>query len=397
MTRQSRIPHLLAYLTAACTGCVMEAAPDEHAGRIVHAIPGGANAAFADMQPPFHRVDEAVGDTISNVAIAHDTSSRAVTASRTSTGNLELVSWDISTTGTIIARDTETAGPASEIAIAQASDMVTAFRNSAGDLEIISWEVAANGVISKLHEAAAGAVSKVAVTRQPSGSGVVTAFRNASGDLGLIAWDVALVGGAITRKGDNGAGAVSHVAITTTQISCNCVVTAVRNSAGNLQLTSWQVTGAQNIVRIDDDEGGAISDVALTSVQMSNTSQFIVAGVRDSNAKLQLIVWEVTSTGHLVRHGEAIGGAISDVAISTDGVAQVISAVRDGSGELKLIGWEVTSTGNLVREGEDAAGAVSNVALTSSFKSGGKRFAMPAMRDGDGRLRVITWQTNLTP
>ena len=46
--RKSRISHFLAFLTAACTGCVMDAAPEGHAAQ--HIL-GAPSAVFTDVRP----------------------------------------------------------------------------------------------------------------------------------------------------------------------------------------------------------------------------------------------------------------------------------------------------------------------------------------------------------
>jgi hypothetical protein len=349
---------------------------------------------------PFRRIDQEADSAVSHVAIAHASASRAVTAARSAAGNLELITWDVNSDGFIAQKQKEIAGPASEIAIAQpglSDDVVTAFRNSGGNLELISWDiVAGTGGIDKLDEASAGAVSQVAVSRVPIGIGVVTAFRNGSGDLGLIAWEVG-VGGAISRKGDATAEAITDVAITTIFDPFDGVVTAARNNAGDLVLTTWEVTAGKQLIRRDDAVAGPVSDLALATVRVAFNKELVVTAVRNGSGNFELIAWEITSTGQIVRRGEAGGGAISDIAVAADGTAQLVSAIRDSGGDLKLIAYEVSATGQFVREGEAAAGAVNSVALTGSFASSGRKFAVPAMRDSAGDLRLISWQTNLTP
>jgi hypothetical protein len=364
---------------------------------------------------PLRRADSAATAAIRSVAITHASSARAVTATVTTAGDLSLSSWDVGGDGAISHKDDDSAGGISELAIAHPDNfVVTAFRNSQKNLQLITWSVASNtGVITRLDDDSAGEVSKVAATELPVGSGVATAFRNKQGDLGVIAWEIAAFGD-ITRKGSATAEAVSDVAITTVRNPWNGVVTAARNAAGHLVLTSWEVTQAKQFIRRDDDEAGGVSALALATVTVNEFGhELVIAAVRDDEGELQLIAWQVSPTGQLVRRGEVQAGEISDLAIATDGTRQqVITAVRDTGGDLKLIAWEVSSSGEFVREGEASAGAIQTVgcgdpnapadsghslALTSSFTSSGRRFAMPAMCDGAGAQRLISWQTNLTP
>lgn len=349
---------------------------------------------------PFLRKDDGTDVSISDVAIAAASGNLAVTAARSAAGNLALVTWELNSDGNITRKQDDSGGPATEIAITQpgfSSNVVTAFRDSGGDLELVSWDVVAGtGALDRIGEHSAGPVSKIAMSRLPNAVGVVTAFRDGGGDLGLIAWETPS-GGGITRHGDATAEAITDVAIATINDPFDGVVTAARNSAGNLVLTTWEVTAAKQLIRRDDASAGAISKLAMSAVRVAFNKELIVTAVRDGNNNLKLLAWEITSTGQIIPRGDVTGGAITDVAIAADGSHQLVTAVRDSGGNLKLIAWEVSLTGTFEREGEIAAGAATHVALTSSFTSSGRKFALPALRDSAGDLRLISVQTNLTP
>lgn len=347
---------------------------------------------------PFLRKGQDTDGAIHEAAITALTSSRAVTAARSTAGNLELVSWDVTGDGDIVRQQKHVAGAATQVAVARPgfNDVVTAFRNSAGNLELISWDVAAGtGGFGRLDEKTAGPVTRVAVTPFPGGGGVVTAFRDGNGDLGLIAWEVA-ADGEITRHGEATAEAITEVAITTIESPFEGVVTAARTSTGELMVTTWELTAAMDFIRRDDAFGDQVTDIALAPVLGLFGSARIVTAVRTSGGNLKLNAWQISGGGVITAQGSASGGAISEVAIGASNQYHAVTAVRDSSGNLKLIAWELSNAGNFEREGELRGGAATNLALTRAFTVGGKQFVLPMVEDSAGELRVLAVQTNLT-
>ncbi len=349
---------------------------------------------------PFFRRDTVSGGPASEVAIARARSNLAVTAARDAGGNLKLQTWEVSSKGELTNKGDASAGAISEVALGQpgfSSDVVTAVRDGSGNLKLIAWDILPTGGIVRQGDASAGTASKIAMTRTPDfGIGVITALRDGSGDLKLIAWERTATGQFI-RKDDAVGGPVSQVAITAIHDPFPGVVAAYRDAAGDLGIKVFQVKQGLQLVTRGTAGAGAISLVAATTVQVSASKQYIVTAVRDSGGELKLITWDVSAAGQPVRRGDATAGAISEVVIAVDGNSSVVTAVRDSGGNLKLIAWEVTASGDVIRRGDAQAGDASQIALSPTFTSSGRKFMVPALRGGDGYLRVITWQINLTP
>lgn len=252
--------------------------------------------------------------------------------------------------------------------------------------------------ITRTDSHSAGAVSELSVTLAPNLIGVtryVTAVRDSGGDLKLIAWTVD--DGAITRRGEVSAGAVSLVRVASRQDS-SAVATAVRDSAGNLKVIQWVLGSdlSSNIFRRGDASAGAVSLIALDALPtnaLGSLEHRFVTAVRDSGGNLKVIIWDSSiapGIDDVFRRGEDSAGAISEVAVASAGTDRFVVAVRDGDGNLKLVVYDVSQNGTPIRRGDDTAGAASQISISTLDSDR----VFVGLRDGDGNLRVIVWDIN---
>lgn len=200
----------------------------------------------------------------------------------------------------------------------------------------------------------------------------------------------------LCRLGFGAAGQISAVA--TAALGDARVVTAVRDGDGDLRLIVWDVLANGAIRRVgtpaDTDRtatAGAISRLAITALGTSR----VVTAVRDGAGKLRLIVWDVDQAGRVSRVGDstpgfgtALAGAVRNVAITSLGEARVVTAVRDGDGKLRVIAWGVSENGFLTRLGTGTAGAIHEVAVVATSD----RQVVTAVRGGGRRLKLIAWE-----
>ena len=289
------------------------------------------------------------------------------------------------------------AGEVSEIASVRGSQsgrIITAVRSGSGALKLISWQAGASGPISRLADSGnqAGDATNIDIAR---GSRVVTSCRTASGDLKLISWDVA-ANGTITRRGDSGAQAGTATSIKILAVSNTLFVTACRAGSGNLVLISWRLNANGSLTRLADSgtAAGAIGEVSLLKLPLSGATERIVTSVRDGDGDLKLIVWRVSLGGAFTRLGDSgsLAGEASLIRSALDPVGRVVTSVRDGSGDLKLIVWGISSNGATIQRLGDSgsgAGAIGGNSL-ASLSDG----VVSAVRTGGGSLKLIAWTVN---
>jgi len=270
-----------------------------------------------------------------------------VTVCRTAGGNQKLISWDVTAAGAITRAggSGDQAGEATLNKIVALTDilLVTACRTAGGSLKLISWRLNNNGSLTRLNDSGnqAGGVSEIAMVRITSGR-VATAVRANDGSLKVIVWDVA-ANGQVSRKGDSGNQAGEARMIRLVRDSSGHLVTSVRAANGNLKLVSWSVSGSgDTLTRLGDsgNQAGEIGDNAL----MSRASG-VISAVRTADGHLKLIAWQVSAAGAITRAGDSYNLAGEATLItfcpeSLSGNAAIVTACRTASGSLRLVSWD---------------------------------------------------------
>ncbi|MEM7051651.1 MAG: M23 family metallopeptidase [Acidobacteriota bacterium] len=222
-----------------------------------------------------------------------------VTATRSSAGNLEVIGWDVSPWNDLQKGGKDQGVAVSDVAIATGSNfagVVTASRSSGGKLVIDSWEVAENEVLVDWRDQwVGGDITDVEIAylrTLPGRDRLVTAARTAAGNLLVTAWDV-YADGSILEVSQAGAGPVSDFSIS--DGGDFHVLTAVRTASGDFKLIGWEIAVDGTISRHGEAPGGAISEVALGKAMFVNPTnrRQAVTAVRDSNGDLRLTSWEV--------------------------------------------------------------------------------------------------------
>jgi hypothetical protein len=118
-------------------------------------------------------------------------------------------------------------------------------------------------------------------------------MRDGGGNLRLIVWELSSDGNTITRRGTATAGAISEVALCRVAQATSTVVTAVRDSDGDLKLIAWEISdGGNSIARTSGIQAGNANRIAVESTFANSSRDFVISGMRDSDGNLRLINWE---------------------------------------------------------------------------------------------------------
>lgn len=257
--------------------------------------------------------------------------------------------------------------------------------------------------------AAGGAneASNIAVAAFPSGvPQFITAMKNGSGRLELIGWTPR--DNALTRAAQAVGEAVGDVALT---IAGQRAITAVRDGAGKLLLTSWDCSPQlTSITKAGDSSAsvppaGAAELIGITPVLSEFGQQVFVTALRNGSGNLELISWRIEPNGNFTRLGDSHAGGVGSVAITSVGGNLIVTAVQTAHsvlhahGTLKVIAWQVSQNGaKISRIGDEnhlsgEAGQVSEVAIANISGFPG---VLTAVRNGSGNLEVIAWGVNAT-
>ena len=305
---------------------------------------------------------------------------------------------------TITHQGSKGAGKASRIALQafNENEALTAVRSSSGNLLLIGWDTS-DGIERRADSnTQAGAVHEIALN--VLGRRAVTSVRTGDGRLLLISWDVPDGLGSITRVKDSNtlAGEASLIEATVT-IDVSTLVTAVRAANGKLKLISWRLEADGSFSRLGDsaDQAGAVGLIAVSALRnpFGSPSTIVVTAVRTARGTLKMIGWNVPSQGPIVRFGrdaEFEAGAVGEIAMvrrrDFDGPVApsgVITAVRTGSGNLLVSLWRVGTTG-FGRVADVTAGEARAIAIAAAGPSPSTYVA--SMRNGSGDLQLIAFE-----
>jgi hypothetical protein len=300
-------------------------------------------------------VDEADGPPAEQVAVARIPATRIITAARAGTA-VTLTLWRIPTGSTTLSMlDSASFSNVTDVkVVALASDRaLTASRTTVGTLNLAVWDCSGESLVSTpLGVAGAGAITDFEVVALGA-TRFVTAVRQGDGVLKLIVWDVEpLRGGgvSIVRRDDAVDGAVHEVALSTTALP-NQVTTAARRADGTLDLATWDVSGAGTLTR----RGSVASADEGTLVQLGFfKTKSLAAAFRTPGGDLRVVAWNVKQdeTTQAVSHTRIYAraaGAVDRIAVAQVLTAQrtFVTAVRTQEGRLKVILWQYTDS-NLI-------------------------------------------------
>lgn len=347
---------------------------------------------------PFLRRGSIGGGPVFDVDMTYiPTTSLAVTAVTDESRNLKLISWLASGKG-FTRKNEISAGHISEVKIARSGFQVVAgVRDDSNDLKLILYSVTNAGHFIRRADTEAGPIGRLSMTTiGATNPKIVTAVRDASGNLKLIVWNIPQSGNAIERLGQATAGVIADVAVAEAK-NFPGVITAVRSPNGNLKVIPWRISpDGQTITRGADAEAGFVgSQISVVGIQ-----QAAVVAARDGQGKLRVITFELSPKGDIVtRHDTEVAGDIMAVDIDTtpQSGSNVVTTVRDASGSLRLIAWSCDARGRNLRRGSASeAGDVGTYSAVGA-KSFDTDILLTAMRDGQGKLKLIYWDANLSP
>lgn len=310
-------------------------------------------------------------------------------------GNLQIIPYRVGATGGLSRGEVVVAGAASQVTMVRphrgSNTSVTALRDADGNLKLVAWVISNSGQVTRRGEAVAGPVKEIAMTPLPGGKGVVTLTRGNQNDLKLVVWEV-LPNLGLIRRGDIAGGAIRDMAVTTTLIDFVGVVSATTGSDRKLKLIAWEVdTATKTFTRRGDVEVGTIKgELNLVRADLPGQDMVVTAFCTD-DADLMLVTWQVLANGQIQRKASAAAGFVSIVDLTVASGGKVIASVKDSDGNLRMIAYQVQSNGQIERVGTEIAGQVSRIA-SSVVRRSGQDFLLTAVRDGDNRLRTISWE-----
>jgi hypothetical protein len=340
--------------------------------------------------------DVAIGP---EVAIVGPSANRTLTAVKTAAGNLRLSSWSTDSTGAVTLLDTQTGFGVSKVSLAVPSgtnDGALAMITAGGVLKLSGLRLNGNS-LTRTIDLTSGNAHDVAAAQGNFPNGIVTAVKTQFDNLKVIAWEVDPFGATIDQRGEDVGGAIEEVAVART-FGFPGVAVAVRNASDNLELITFRVSSSgASVAREDEFEDGEAERISIVRLgARSNGDDLVVTAARNGAGDLELISWSIESDGDIVRLEEIQGGEIGEVSAARGSNRHVLTALSDANGDYELIAWHVDDDGNFFRRGKSEGGAATSIAQEAAKTFSGMTMAVSAMEDGNGELRLIVHQVQLS-
>jgi len=239
--------------------------------------------------------------------------------------------------------------------------VATGVTNSAGNLELIVW--ASNGIEGtqllrkgSATDTALGNLGSAPVTTLALTSKYVITAVVLNGTVIFVPWSVSSTGAVTPGMWVNAAfGTSARMA----QIDSTHFLLAVVDGQGALSLSTWVATSTEL------NELSQITGAAATYASVIAVSTQYVTAIRTTAGDLQLDSWLVSESYGISHQSIISAGGISqvDMAVWSWGVATV---VRNSLGDLEVIDWFVDAVDGTFTRGESAKlGAVSHVAAST--------------------------------
>ncbi|CAM4459561.1 M23 family metallopeptidase [Corallococcus exiguus] len=146
------------------------------------------------------------------------------------------------------------------------------------------------------------------------------------------------------------------------------------------------------LLRRGDITGDPVLEVATAA-----SGGMVVTATRDVTGRLALGSWQLAGDGTFTKLHDASAGAASSIAMAhphSSITRDVVTALRDGDGKLKLIAWRVATNGSFERKGEAGGDANATEINVAALPEG--LGVVSAIRDSTGHLKVSTWETSAT-
>ena len=141
-----------------------------------------------------------------------------------------------------------------------------------------------------------------------------------------------------------------------------------------------------------------VKDVEIAYLGSFGGEDRMMTASRDSLGNLYLVTWGIASDGTITKLDDETAGKVADISIADGGDHHALTAVRDHvSGKLEVIGWQVSNFGVISRRGSSPGEAIREVAIGSSMlvNPTTREQAVSVLRDDRNVIKVVSWQIGL--
>lgn len=278
------------------------------------------------------------------ISVAALSPTRAVTA-LTDGGTSLLTLWSISADGKTIGELGGTIVPEVEevkIEALSSKRLALVSRTAEKRLAVAVWKVNGNALSEERSELGGKVGELDLAVLDPTR--LATAIQTEGGRLKLIVWSLVLDSGDklidLTRKSGPDQDGITAVAVSLTAVATR-LATAVRTSAGRLQLSTWDLAEDGTPSEADSFEHEKVSQ-QITLIQFKK--QTVLTAVQNGDGDLRVFLWAIgkdDGTLRLSGEGKGAGTDLIRMAMIDTPHTTAATAVRSEGGELEIILWQL--------------------------------------------------------
>lgn len=357
----------------------------------------GTNFTFIWGEPSGIKVDElpvAVGEApalaLTRNSLGED---GGAVAYINSSDRLTVLGFGLESDGTIIDTAPEVEGVVKAVALARidtiSNHVITAVQNGADNLQIVPYFGDTDHQLTRSLSAppvSSNTISLVKATRSPTHKGIVTAVKTGTGELKVENFGATVSATSLQVDARGSASTiddVNNIDIATVvggrTLAENSfiapfkgVVTVEQRTNGSAWIRTWSINSTGQTVansstlQAKSVQGNAnliVSDVAVSVVGDAASREFAVVSLRRaSDNHLFVQVYQIASTGALLRMSDWEAGSVTEISTTKAGTWDLLAGVRT-SGELSLLSFSVRPDGSIGRTGTRDSSAISALAV----------------------------------
>ena len=340
---------------------------------------------------------------IQDVEMALVRSGRVVTAVQLSDGKLKLIVWDINEAGTEVTRRNDAvADTVNDFSMCSLGGNMlgTAVTTSGSQLKVTLWQVEENGDIKPLRSVERhNGIKDTAISIIKYGTGA-NFFATVSYRLEKLEVDVweARADGSLIHTANNSFATTPKLP-GVTPVTAQLAMSNVGTDSVACHHVNESMLFTTFLWGYDQDGKKIVEKAKLTNTpakvvaSCSPAREISVAAIRVSNNNFKLIAFRFPGDGKWMEVGAHRDAAdIANIDVCPLGTQMVVTGHRrgDGNNQLRLILWQVTKSANNIIK---LFGAVADEEFSrlSMCQVSRNQFAT-AIRDSDGKLRVIAWR-----
>lgn len=243
----------------------------------------------------------ATGGNVTHVAISSVGSTKFITSVRTSAGDLRVTGWSINNLGQISALGHYTGGKIYDVAQTQVGQRaVSAVRTASGALKLITFKIKFNGDMERQGDSGnqAGSIKDVDIVSNSSFR-VITSVKQPNNTMKLISWQVKWNGDILRKETSPTVGPIisQSLAVGNTSQYSSDFYTGVRAQDGKLNLRLWDQNFSSKKIEHVFNYNYKTEAIGIVHTIFIPEKNIVITTMKTGSGALKLTSWQMDAVG----------------------------------------------------------------------------------------------------